>query len=48
MTEKKESFFSKVFGGGCGCGCCNVKIEEIPEEEAKEVKTTAAEAKEEN
>ena len=46
MTEKKESFFGKIFGGGCGCGCCNVKIEEVPEEEEK-AKITASEGKEE-
>ncbi|GAB1400064.1 hypothetical protein MASR2M79_07590 [Aminivibrio sp.] len=44
MTEKKESFFSKVFGGGCGC--CNVEIEEVPEE-GEEAKTTIQEAKKE-
>jgi hypothetical protein len=47
LTEKKESFFGKVFGGGCGCGCCNVKIEKIPEE-GEDVKKNAPEAKEEN
>ncbi|TDY65152.1 hypothetical protein C8D99_101302 [Aminivibrio pyruvatiphilus] len=46
MTEKKESFFGRMFKGGCGCGCCNVKIEEVPEEESVN-KETAQEKKEE-
>ena len=34
MAEKKEVFFGRLFGGGCGCGCCEVKIEEVSKEES--------------
>ena len=30
--EKKEGIFAKLFGGKKS-GCCNMKIEEIPEEQ---------------
>lgn len=46
MTEKKERFFSRIFKGGCGCGCCSVKIEEVQEDEAPN-KENAPEEKEE-
>lgn len=37
MTEeKKKSFLSKIFGTPKS-SCCNVQIEEVPEEENKEV-----------
>lgn len=45
MTEKKEGFFSRLFGGGCGGGCCNVKVEEVQEVESVN-KESAQEEKE--
>ena len=35
MTEKKEGFFKRLFGGK-KTNCCGVKIEEIKEEDANE------------
>jgi ferredoxin len=46
LAEKKEGFFGRLFGGGCGCGCCEVKIEEVSEEESVSKETAPEEKKE--
>ncbi|MBC7346908.1 MAG: hypothetical protein H5U00_05550 [Clostridia bacterium] len=43
MVEQRKGFWSRLFGGGQG-GCCNVRIEEIPEEGQTEVKPAARES----
>ncbi len=32
--SEKKGLFSKIFGGGKSC-CCNIRIEEVPEEEVQ-------------
>ncbi|MDD2453402.1 MAG: hypothetical protein PHI81_03850 [Synergistaceae bacterium] len=48
MTEKKESFFGRLFGSGsgCECECCSVKIEEVQEDEAPNKENTPEEKEE--
>jgi len=35
QIEEKKGFFSRIFGGSTGKGCCNVRI--VPKEEPSEV-----------
>ncbi len=34
MSNEKKGFWSKVFGPKKSSGCCSVKIEEVPDDEA--------------
>lgn len=44
--EAKKGIFSRIFGGGKQSCCCNVKIEEITEEQPEESKDDQPEVSE--
>jgi hypothetical protein len=41
MAEQKKGLWSRLFGGGQG-SCCNVRIEEVPDEEQTQARPPVA------
>lgn len=41
MAEQRKGFWYRLFGGGQGC-CCNVRIEEVPEEDQTRLRPLAS------